>query len=72
MYKAFFKVYGDKAGWAHQILFAGELTDFKDKVNSPEETQNTNSDKKSKVKSVAKPENKKRKEAQFKKQPELD
>ena len=29
---AFRKVYGDHAGWAHQILFAGDLAQFKDKV----------------------------------------
>lgn len=26
--QAFFDLYGDKAGWAHQILFAGDLSAF--------------------------------------------
>ena len=30
---AFQDKYGDKAGWAHQILFAGDLTSFKDQVS---------------------------------------
>ena len=29
---AFREKFGDKAGWTHQILFAGDLTSFKDKV----------------------------------------
>ena len=29
---AFRKVYGPHAGWAHQILFAGDLAQFKDKI----------------------------------------
>lgn len=33
---AFKKKFGEKAGWAHQILFAGDLSTFKSKV----ETQN--------------------------------
>jgi len=32
---AFVTKYGTKAGWAHQILFAGDLTSFKDKVTMP-------------------------------------
>lgn len=31
---AFIAKYGDKAGWAHQILFAGDLASFKDKLNN--------------------------------------
>ena len=31
---AFVERYGDKAGWAHQILFAGDLASFKDKIAS--------------------------------------
>jgi hypothetical protein len=30
---AFRKKFGDKAGWAHQILFAGDLLSFKEKVD---------------------------------------
>lgn len=30
--EAFISKYGDKAGWAHQILFAGDLNSFKDKL----------------------------------------
>lgn len=30
---AFIDIYGDKAGWAHQVLFAGDLASFKDKIN---------------------------------------
>ena len=29
---AFIKRYGEKAGWAHQIVFAGDLTSFQDKL----------------------------------------
>ena len=38
--KAFVSKYGDKAGWAHQILFAGDLSSFKEKIdNAKIETQ---------------------------------
>ena len=32
--EAWVKMYGENAGWAHQILFAGDLAQFKDKVES--------------------------------------
>jgi len=30
--EAFRKRFGDKAGWAHQILFAGDLNSFQEKI----------------------------------------
>ena len=30
---AFIEKYGDEAGWAHQVLFAGDLASFKEKIN---------------------------------------
>ena len=44
---AFIDKYGDKAGWAHQILFAGDLNSFKDKLQSP--SKETVKEKNSKV-----------------------
>ena len=38
---AFIEKYGDKAGWAHQILFAGDLTSFRDKIASAQSSLNT-------------------------------
>lgn len=39
---AFVTKYGDKAGWAHQILFAGDLASFREKIaDSQAETQAT-------------------------------
>ena len=52
--KSFVDVFGDKAGKAHQIMFAGDLVQFKQEVNSkkremPEEETKEGSMKKRRV-----------------------
>ena len=37
--EAFIDLYGEKAGWAHQILFAGQLTAFQEKINESEKKE---------------------------------
>lgn len=42
---AFIDKYGDKAGWAHQILFAGDLASFKDKISTSPQKADPNPEK---------------------------